>query len=81
MLFYGKGRVWEKGKRGNLILVFKAVKGLERVYREEVLMRHDGRTEGHEYEIRNTRCVKDMKQFSWFLKYKIKRNDTLKCFF
>ena len=49
--------------RGDMIMMYKCVNGLEKIDRDDFIVRDDGRTRGHEYKLRRTRCTRDTKKY------------------
>ena len=52
-------------QRGDLIQMFKLVKDLEKVDRKDLLRRDEGRTRGHSFKLKKTRCLKKIKEDSF----------------
>lgn len=42
----------EKREREDLLMMFKGVRGIERVDKDDLLIRGDGKTRGHEYKLK-----------------------------
>lgn len=55
----------ERRKRGDLITLYKYVKGLESTDRENFLVREEGEFRGHGKRIKKTRCLKDIKKYTF----------------
>ena len=55
----------ERRERGDLIAMFRNVKGLEKLDRQDLFEQDDGRTRGHEYKLKKSRCLNDHKKFSF----------------
>ena len=55
----------ERRLRGDMIEMFKIVKGIEKVDREDLIQRDEGRTRGHRYKLKKTRCLKKLKKDSF----------------
>ena len=57
--------LYERRERGDQIAMFRNVKGLEKLDRQDLFVLDDGRTRGHEYKLRKSRCLNDHKKFSF----------------
>ena len=55
----------ERRERGDLITMYKLVHGLEKLDREDLITRDEGRTRGHSYKLRKIKGLKDVKKFSF----------------
>ena len=55
----------QRRERGDLITMYKGVKGIERVDREDLFRTETGRTRGHDFKMKKTRCKGDIKKFSF----------------
>ena len=52
-------------QRGDMIEMFKIVKGMEKLDREDLISRDEGITRGHRFKLKKTRCLKDVKKDSF----------------
>ena len=52
-------------ERGDMIMMYKCVRGIEKIDREDFIVRDDGRTRGHEFKLKRTRCTGDVKKYSF----------------
>ena len=48
-----------------MIIKFKVVRGLNNADKEDLLTWDDGRTRGHEYKLKKTSCLHNIKKFSF----------------
>ena len=46
-----------------MITMHKCVRGFEMIDRDDFLVRDDGRTRGHEYKLKRTRCTREAKKY------------------
>ena len=55
----------ERRERGDLIAVFRAMKGLEKVDRDDLFVWNRRSTRAHGMKLRKTRCLRDIKKYSF----------------
>lgn len=55
----------ERRERGDLIAVFRAMKGLEKVDREDLFVWDRSATRGHGKKLKKSRCLRDIKKYSF----------------
>ena len=55
----------KRRERGDMIMMYKCTRGLEKVDRENFIVRDDGRTRGHSYKVKRGRCKGDVKKYSF----------------
>ena len=55
----------ERRERGDLIMVYKHIRGMEKVDREDWMVWSEGERRGHGKKLRKTRCCKDIKKYSF----------------
>ncbi|MPC10800.1 hypothetical protein E2C01_003441 [Portunus trituberculatus] len=56
----------DRRERGDLIIMYKIVNGIEKIDKEDlVLVTEDRRTRGHVKQIRMRQCVKDIGKYSF----------------
>ena len=53
----------KRRERGDMIMMYKCVRGIERVDRDEFVVRDEGRTRGHSYKVKKDRCRADVKKY------------------
>ena len=55
----------KRRERGDMIMMYKCVMGMEMIDKENFIERDDGRTRGHRYKLRKGRCRGDIKKYSF----------------
>jgi hypothetical protein len=55
----------KRRERGDLIAVYKGITGMERFDREDMFVRDTRSTRGHSKKLMKSRCVKDVKKYSF----------------
>ena len=50
-------------ERGDMIMMYRCVRGFEKIDRDDFITRDDGRTRGHEFKLKITRCTRDTKKY------------------
>lgn len=50
---------------GNLTVIFKAKIGLEKMDKEDFLIKNDGRKRGHEYKLKKPECGNNVKKLKF----------------
>ena len=54
----------ERRERGDLVAIYRTMKGMEGVDREDLFVWDEGPTRGHGKKLKKTRCLKDVKKYS-----------------
>ena len=62
LLTLGLTTLKKRRERGDMIMMFKCVRGIERVDRANFLVRDEGRTRGHSYKVKKGRCRADVRK-------------------
>ena len=52
----------ERRIRGDMITLYKCDRKIEKIDREDFIVRDDGRTRGHSRKLKRTRCIRDAKK-------------------
>ena len=55
----------DRRERGDMIMMYKCVRGLERIDKEDFIERDVGRTRGHRFKLRKGRCKGDVRKYSF----------------
>ena len=55
----------ERREIGNLIMMYKMAHGMGKLDREDSVIKDDGQTRGHEYKLKKTKGLKDVKKHSF----------------
>ena len=55
----------ERRERGDMIAVFRATIGAENIDRDDLFLWNEGPTRGHDRKLRKTRCLRDVKKYSF----------------
>lgn len=61
----GLATLEERRRRGDLITLYKYMKGIEWTDRENLLVKDEGERRGHGKKLKKTRCRKDVKKYSF----------------
>lgn len=48
-----------------MIIIYKCVRGLEKVDKKDYIVKDKGRTRGHRYKLRKGRCKGDVRKYSF----------------
>ena len=55
----------DRRERADMIMLYKCVKGLERIDKDNFIVRDEGRTRGHRYKLKKGRCKGDVRKYSF----------------
>ena len=55
----------DRRERGDMIMMYRCVRGLENIDKEDMIIRDTGITRGHEYKVKIPTCKGDIKKFSF----------------
>ena len=55
----------ERRERGDMIMMFRCVKGFERIDKVDFVTRDEGRTRGHEFKLKKVVCKSNVRKFSF----------------
>ena len=55
----------ERRERGDMITMYKCVRGIERVDKGDFIRRDEGITRGHRYKLQKGRCKGDVRKYSF----------------
>lgn len=65
LVILGLTTLEKRRERGDMIMLYKCTRGIERIDRENFIVRDEGRTRGHSYKLKKGRCKGDVRKYSF----------------